>query len=72
MVRIIKEIKEAAKEVKDGKCMLVYQRGSKTLELYERKGKGIVLPAGVKNKCWGSLETSSGQSISVSGVVQNS
>lgn len=61
LVRVITEIKRAVKDSKGvgenghKQCMLVFERGV-GLRLFERKGKGLVLGEGVKERCWKGRE----------------
>jgi hypothetical protein len=53
LVGLITEIKEVAKGVKGGKCMLVCKMEEKprVLRVYERNGKNFFLLVGAREKC---------------------
>ncbi|RDW83496.1 hypothetical protein BP5796_04987 [Coleophoma crateriformis] len=55
LVGLITEIKEAARGSKVGQLMLVYKMEERpnVLRLYERTGKGLWLPSGTREICWG-------------------
>ena len=56
LVGLITEIREIAKGVKGGKCMLVCRMKEKprVLRVYKRNGKNFFLPAGARERYWGN------------------
>ncbi|TVY46172.1 hypothetical protein LOCC1_G004319 [Lachnellula occidentalis] len=56
LVGLITEIREIAKKVNGGKCMLVCKMDEKprVLRVYERTGKTLFLPVGAIEACWGT------------------
>jgi hypothetical protein len=64
LVGLITEIKEIAKGVKGGKCMLVCEMEEKprVLRLYKRNGKDFFLPVAAREKCWTNGNQKQGRS----------
>lgn len=56
LVTLITEIRNVAKGIKGGQCMLVCKQEEKprVLRVYKRNGAAFFLPKGVREVCWGS------------------